>query len=204
MLKRGVPLSLIMDITQIIKDTSEESLRVKRDFFEDEKNINAISDAAEALIECYGRGAKVIVFGNGGSAADSQHFAAELMVRFEKERRSLAVVALTTDSSILTATANDYSFEDIFSRQIDALGNDSDVAVAISTSGSSKNVLKAVRTATRRGIKVIALTGSGGGELAKAADISISVNEKNTARIQEVHIVIIHMLSKLVEDSIGE
>jgi len=193
-----------MDVKKVIKNIAEESLRVKKDFFSDEQNIDAVSNAAEALIECYARGAKVIVFGNGGSAADSQHFAAELMVRFEKERKSLPVVALTTDSSILTAAANDYCFEDIFSRQIDALGNNSDVAVAISTSGNSKNVLKAVRTARRRGIKVIALTGSGGGELAKEADICVFVNEKNTARIQEVHILIIHILSKLVEDSVSE
>lgn len=193
-----------MDVKQTIKNIAEESARVKKEFFLDERNIDAVSFAAEALLECYRCGAKVIVFGNGGSAADSQHFAAELMVRFEKERRSLPAIALTTDSSILTAAANDYSFEDAFSRQIDALGNDSDVAVAISTSGNSKNVLKAVRAARRRGIKVIALTGSGGGELAKEANISISVNEKNTARIQEVHIIIIHMLSKLVEDSVAE
>ncbi|MBL7073322.1 MAG: SIS domain-containing protein [Candidatus Omnitrophica bacterium] len=192
-----------MDIKQTIKNIAEESLRAKKDFFLDERNIGAVSSAAEALLECYERGAKVIVFGNGGSAADSQHFAAELMVRFEKERKALPVIALTTDTSILTATANDYSFEDIFSRQIDALGNDLDVAVAISTSGNSKNVLKAVRAARRRGIKVIALTASGGGELAGIANISISVNEKNTARIQEVHIVIIHILSKLVENSIA-
>jgi len=191
-----------MDNRQIIKDIAEDSARVKKRFFSDERNIDAVSSAAKTLIECSRRGAKIIVFGNGGSAADSQHFAAELMIRFEKERKGIAAIALTTDSSILTAAANDYSFEDIFSRQIDSIANASDVVVAISTSGTSKNVLKAVKNAKNKGLQVIALSGSAGGELIKESDISILVSEKSTARVQEVHIVILHILSKLVEESV--
>ena len=191
-----------MDNRQIIKDIAEDSAQVKKGFFSDERNIDAVSSAAKTLIECARRGAKIIVFGNGGSAADSQHFAAELMIRFEKERKGIAAIALTTDSSILTAAANDYSFEDIFSRQIDSIANALDVAVAISTSGNSKNVLKAVKNAKKNGLQVIALTGSTGGELVKESDISILVNENSTARVQEVHIVILHILSKLIEDSV--
>ena len=143
----------------------------------------------------------MLIFGNGGSAADSQHMAAELVGRFEAERKALPCIALTTDSSILTAISNDYNFEDIFARQIEALGNAGDTVVAISTSGSSKNVIKGVKAAKAKGAKVITLTGKDGGELLNMADIAINVDAENTARVQEVHITIIHAICRLVENS---
>ncbi|MCK5450823.1 MAG: D-sedoheptulose 7-phosphate isomerase [Candidatus Omnitrophica bacterium] len=184
-----------------MKKIAEESLKVKKRFFEDDKNLEAISQAVETIVKSCNDGGKVLIFGNGGSAADSQHMAAELVVRFEKERKAFPCIALTTDSSILTATSNDYNFESIFSRQIEALGNVGDIVIAISTSGNSKNVIKGVKAAKAKEVKVIALTGKDGGELLSMADIAINVDVENTARVQEVHITVIHIICKLVEDS---
>ncbi|MFH1309401.1 MAG: D-sedoheptulose 7-phosphate isomerase [Candidatus Omnitrophota bacterium] len=191
-----------MDVKQIIKDILEESVRLKEEFFSDDNNISLVAESAATIIECYNAGGKVLVCGNGGSAADSQHFAAELMVRFEKERKALPCIALTTDSSVLTAAANDYSFDDVFKRQVEALAMPRDVLIAISTSGNSVNILQAVSTAKNKGNQTIALTGHSGGELAKKADVSVIVKSESTARIQEVHIMIIHMICKIVENSL--
>ena len=190
-----------MDLNKTITGIFDQSLEAKKKFLSDEANISAIAEAAEALVECYARGGKVIVFGNGGSAADSQHLAAELLVKFEKERKPLTAIALTTDTSILTATSNDYDFKKVFSRQVEALANSSDVAVAISTSGDSENILEGARAAREKNIPVIALTGREGGKLLKKADIAIVVKSDNTARIQEVHGLIIHCICKIVEDA---
>ncbi len=186
-----------------IKEMLENSIQVKQGFLADDISISRISSAAEALIECYKKGGKALIFGNGGSAADSQHMAAELVVRFEKDRKGLPAIALNTNTSTLTATGNDYDFKAIFSRQIDALAEPSDVVVAISTSGTSGNVVEGARAARKKGVTVIALTGRDGGELARLADIPIVVKNNNTARIQEVHIFIIHALCKLTEDAVG-
>jgi D-sedoheptulose 7-phosphate isomerase len=148
------------------------------------------------------KGGKVIVFGNGGSAADSQHMAAELVVRFEKERKGLPCIALNTNTSTLTAASNDYSFDKTFSRQVEALAEQRDVVIAISTSGNSKNVLEGAKEARAKKVPVIALAGRDGGELAAMADIPIVVRCENTARIQEVHIAIIHALCKIVEETV--
>ncbi len=190
-----------MDNKDLIKSIFKESSGVKEEFLSDEANISKIAKAAETLIECYKKGGKVIVFGNGGSAADSQHLAAELLVKFEKERPPMAAIALVTDTSVLTATSNDYDFSEVFSRQVEALAGVSDVAVAISTSGNSPNVLEGAKKARMKKIPVIALTGRSGGQLAGEADISIIVKSDNTARIQEVHAVIIHSICKIVEDA---
>lgn len=162
-----------------------------------------ISEAAALLIDCLQSGSKVLAFGNGGSAADAQHIAAELVVRFEKDRRPLPAMALTTDSSILTAAANDYGYEGVFSRQVDALADSGDVAIAISTSGKSPNVLAAVRSARERGCAVLALTGAERAELAELADVALVVPSRRTARIQEMHVTIIHVLCYLVEMEIA-
>jgi D-sedoheptulose 7-phosphate isomerase len=141
----------------------------------------------------------VLIFGNGGSAADAQHVAAELVGRLERERAAIAAIALSTDTSILTAVANDYSFDRVFARQIEALGRRGDVALAISTSGASANVLAGVEAARTAGLVVVALTGRDGGALGNAADIHVNVPEQNTARAQEVHRTLLHILCELVE-----
>jgi len=191
-----------MDFTEVIKENINSSLRAKQEFLADNANISRIAEAAGALIECYERGGKVLVFGNGGSAADSQHMAAELVVRFMKERRALPCVALSANTSILTAAGNDYDFDAIFSKQVEALGGKEDIAFALSTSGNSPNVIKGVHTAAKKGIKVIALTGKDGGKLKELSDIPIVVNNSSTARIQEIHILVIHILCQLIEDSV--
>lgn len=160
--------------------------------------------AAQLLTERLREGSKVLFCGNGGSAADSQHLAAEFVVRFTYDRRPLSALALTADSSILTATGNDYSFEEIFRRQVLALGQPGDVLVAISTSGRSPNVIAAAEAAQRRGLSVIALTGSAGGELASFADVLCSVPSDVTARIQEVHMTIGHIWCDLVQELLTE
>jgi phosphoheptose isomerase len=159
----------------------------------------AIVDAAAAIGSALAAGGKVLVFGNGGSATDAQHFAAELVGRFERERVGLAVLALTTDGSVLTSVANDYTFERIFARQIEALGRRGDVAVGISTSGNSPNVLAGIEVAGTAGLTTIALTGRDGGAIGRAAAIHVHVADPSTARVQEVHRTVIHAVCKLVE-----
>ena len=150
-----------------------------------------------AMTDCLRAGGKVMACGNGGSAADAQHFAAELIGRFERERQELAAIALTTDTSILTAVGNDYSYDEIFSKQVRGLGKTGDILMGISTSGNSKNVVKAIEAAKKMGIKIIALTGNGGGKIATlldADDIHLCAPSTRTARIQETHLVLLHAL----------
>jgi D-sedoheptulose 7-phosphate isomerase len=162
----------------------------------------AIADAAEILIEAFRGGYKLLSFGNGGSAADAQHLAAELAGRFEAERPALPALALTTNSSDLTAIGNDYGFDAVFRRLVAAHGRLGDVAVAISTSGTSANVVAGLREARDRGLSTIALTGRSGGELAPLADVAVIVPSDVTARIQESHGVVCHVLCELVEDAL--
>jgi D-sedoheptulose 7-phosphate isomerase len=161
-----------------------------------------IVDAANVIAESLKSGGKVLLFGNGGSAADAQHLAAEFVGRFVLERSPLPGIALTTDSSILTAVGNDYGFDQVFVRQILALGRPGDVAIGISTSGNSPNVIKAVQAAGERGLRTIGLAGRDGGALAKAVEIAITVPSTNTARIQECHIAVGHVLCELVESEL--
>ncbi|MEY3418892.1 MAG: hypothetical protein RJA46_663 [Pseudomonadota bacterium] len=150
-----------------------------------------------AMTNCLRAGGKVMACGNGGSAADAQHFAAELIGRFERERQELAAIALTTDTSILTAVGNDYSYDEIFSKQVRGLGKKGDILIGISTSGNSKNVVKAIEAAKKLDIKIIALTGNGGGKIASlldADDIHLCAPSTRTARIQETHLVLLHAL----------
>src|SRR6266571_286091 len=156
-----------------------------------------IARAAEIMVKCLLANGKILACGNGGSAADAQHFSAELLNRFERERPGLAAIALTTDTSTLTAIANDYDYEQVFSKQVSALGQAGDVLLGISTSGNSKNVVRAIAAAHEREMRVVALTGRGGGEIGKllgAEDVNICVPHSQTARIQEVHLLALHCL----------
>lgn len=150
-----------------------------------------------AMTNCLRAGGKVMACGNGGSAADAQHFAAELIGRFERERQELAAIALTTDTSILTAVGNDYSYDEIFAKQVRGLGKKGDILIGISTSGNSKNVVRAIEAAKKMGIQIVALTGNGGGKIAgllDANDIHLCAPSTRTARIQETHLVLLHAL----------
>ena len=160
-----------------------------------------IADAARILIEALRAGKKILVCGNGGSAADSQHIAAELVGRFKREREALPAVALTTDTSILTSLANDYAFERVFARQVEALGRKGDVLVLISTSGNSGNLNAAARAARAAGVSTLALLGRDGGSLKPEVDISVVVPSSDTARIQECQSTIYHILCDLVESA---
>ncbi|MBI5598317.1 MAG: D-sedoheptulose 7-phosphate isomerase [Deltaproteobacteria bacterium] len=183
---------------ELVLRSFKESLRLKEQFFS-KKNVSAIVEAAGWIAESFKSGGKLMIIGNGGSAADAQHVAAEFVNRFEIERPPLPAVALTTDSSVITSVGNDYDFSLVFSKQVKALGRAGDVLLAISTSGESKNVIKAVETAKKTGIKTIALTGKDGGELAKKGDLVMNVASKSTPRVQEVHITVCHIICELVD-----
>ena len=184
-----------MDLTLRINkqfDDSAETKRQSRDVL-----AKPIAETIQAMAECLRKDAKILCCGNGGSAADSQHFAAELINRFEMERPELAAIALTTDSSVLTSIANDYDYNQIFSKQVRGLGRKGDVLLAISTSGNSTNVIAAIEAAHARNMIVVALTGRDGGKMGavlKPGDIHICVPAKVTARIQEVHLLVLHCI----------
>jgi phosphoheptose isomerase len=168
------------------------------------RGAEAIGKAAAALTTALGAGHKILVFGNGGSAADAQHFAAELIVRYERSRPARAALALTTDTSILTATGNDLMFEQVFARQVDALGRPGDVALAITTSGTSLNVLRALEAANARGLVTIALTGRDGAEAGKLAAVHVNVAADRTALAQEVHTTVLHVLCELIDEDLQD
>ena len=189
-----------MDINKRIikhfKDSAELKLKVK------DALAKPIAESAQIFFDCVTNDGKILCCGNGGSAADAQHFAAELLNRFEKERPGLACVALTTDSSVLTSIANDYDYNQIFSKQVRALGLPGDSLLAISTSGNSPNVLAAIHAAHERSMRVIVLTGRDGGEMARALndkDVLICVDAHSTARIQEVHLLTLHCLCDIID-----
>ncbi|MDX2501410.1 MAG: D-sedoheptulose 7-phosphate isomerase [Deltaproteobacteria bacterium] len=180
----------------IILGILEDGIAVKRSCIE--SHLDDIIKGADMLADCVAAGGKVMLFGNGGSAADAQHLAAEFVNRFQIERPPLAAIALTTDTSILTSIANDYRFDDIFSKQIKALGKKGDIAWGLSTSGNSPNVVKAVQSARKLGMTTIGMTGRGG-ELAECADLVLAVASDTTARVQESHITLGHILCELLE-----
>ena len=163
-------------------------------------NLDAVVEAARLIRDAHAAGGKLLIFGNGGSAADAQHISSELVNRFQREREAIAAVALTTDASILTSVANDYEFDRVFVRQIEALGRRGDVALGISTSGTSVNVVRGMEAARDRGMKTIALTGRDGGVVGRAADVHVNVPDASTARVQEVHRTLIHAICELVEE----
>jgi D-sedoheptulose 7-phosphate isomerase len=188
-----------MDLADRVREHFRESIAVKQAA----AALSAtIADAAKLMAECLLRDGKIMACGNGGSASDAQHFSAELLGRFELDRPGLPAVSLVTDSSTLTAVSNDYSFDEVFSKQVRALAQPGDTLLAISTSGNSPNVLKAIHAAHERGTTVVALTGRDGGALARelhADDIELRVPSERTCRIQEAHIVIIHCLCDLID-----
>jgi D-sedoheptulose 7-phosphate isomerase len=183
-----------------IKDILLESIQVKEEILRNQ--IDQIVEIAQLMIDCLKKDGKVIVFGNGGSASDSQHIAAELVGRFKKDRSALAGIALTTNTSILTSLANDYGYDVVFSRQIEALGKKNDVVWGISTSGKAKNVALGIKQAKKMGIKTVALSGGDGGDIVKLADVSLLVPSKITARIQEAHITIAHIICEIIEQEL--
>lgn len=185
-----------------IEKSIKESIKVKQDILKDKKLLSLINSAAEYCIECFAQGNKILLCGNGGSAADAQHIAAELSGRFQFDRKPLYAEALHVNTSFLTAVANDYDYDRIFSRMVEAAGKGGDVLIALSTSGNSKNVLKAVEQAHKQEMVIIGLTGSKGGKLDKLSDICIKVPSGNTARIQESHIMIGHILCEKIENTL--
>jgi len=189
-----------MDLISRISENFSESAHLKLQSMD--ALAGPIAAAAERMVQCLKNDGKILVCGNGGSAADAQHFSAELLNRFEMERPGLAAVALTTDSSTLTSIANDYDFEQIFSKQVRALGHADDVLLAISTSGNSRNVITAVQAAQEAQMGVVALTGRNGGNMSEIllpSDIHICVPAASTARIQEVHLLILHCLCDAID-----
>jgi D-sedoheptulose 7-phosphate isomerase len=181
----------------IILKRFKESSEVKTRFLKE--NLPKLLDLIKLIARTFEAGNKIFFFGNGGSAADAQHLAAEFVNRYVIDRPPLPAIALTTDTSILTSVSNDISFNDIFAKQLRALGKEGDVAIGISTSGNSSNVIKAFEVAKEMGMKAVALTGNDGGALAKLADISLVVSSSSTPRIQETHILIGHILCEMVE-----
>lgn len=185
---------------QRIEELFQASIAAKQESLDAIKK--SIATAADAMLHTFQNQGKVLSCGNGGSAADAQHLSSELLNRFEREREGLAAVALTTDSSTLTSIANDYAYNKIFSRQVQALGNGNDILFAITTSGNSENILTAIEAAHEKKMRIIALTGKDGGKLANALstnDIEIRVPSDSTARIQEVHLLVLHCLCDLVD-----
>lgn len=178
----------------------EENRKIIQDLI---RKNELIEKAGEIIINSLQTNGKLLIAGNGGSASDAQHFASELVGKFKKERKALPAIALTADTSTLTAIANDYSFERVFSRQIEALAKRGDVFFGISTSGNSRNVIEALKTAKKADCQIIGLTGRTGGEIKNYCDVLINVDSENTARIQEAHILVIHILCKLIEESLS-
>ncbi len=189
-----------MDLVKRINQHFTDSAQVKLKAME---VLSApLSEAGQLMAACLKNGGKILACGNGGSAGDAQHFSAELLNRFEMERAPLAAIALTTDSSTLTSIANDYHYDEVFSKQVTGLGRDGDVLLAISTSGNSPNVLRAIEAAHERGMKVVALTGKQGGKmtaLLRDGDINLCVPSGSTARIQEVHLICLHCMCDAID-----
>lgn len=192
--------NLDKDFSSSFEEMIGESIQVKKRVLEEQ--IATLNEIVGVLLRSLRSGHKVLLFGNGGSAADSQHIAAELVSKFRRERQALPAIALTTDTSILTSIGNDYSFDDIFARQVEAWGQEGDVAIGISTSGNSANVLKAFRMARDKGLTTVGLTGLDGGKLKDAVDVCFRAPSQSTPRIQEVHITVAHAICELLEQEL--
>lgn len=187
---------------QKIKSIIGKSKDVKEKVYQDDELIMAVDYATHEIIDCFNEGCKVLLCGNGGSAADAQHIAAELSGRFYYDREPLFAEALHVNSSYLTAVANDYSYDEIYSRLVRGMGRSGDVLIGFSTSGNSKNVVKAFKTAQEKNMFTIGFTGEDGGELEKYSDIIINIPSTDTPRIQECHIMIGHIMCELIEEKI--
>lgn len=185
-----------------ISELLRESVKVKEALCRQALELEKIEKVSSAIVGAIKKGRKVILFGNGGSAADAQHIACELAGRFKKERRGLPAISLTTNTSALTAIANDYSYDEVFSRQVDGIVNKGDVVIGISTSGNSVNIIRGVKAAREKGALTVGLTGATGGKLDRIVDICIKVPSNDTPRIQEAHITIGHIICQLVEEGL--
>lgn len=191
--------------TTVIRKQIKESISVKEALLASDELVGAIEKIVTMLSECFKSGSKLLIAGNGGSAAHAQHFAAELVGKYDKrERKALPAIALTTDTSILTAWSNDYEFDTVFERQVEALANEGDVLVVLSTSGNSPNLIKAVELAKEKGVKTIALLGKGGGKVKGMTDVELIVPSNETPRIQEVHTLLVHVITEEVERGLVE
>ena len=185
--------------TQLACDRLRESIELKQSMLANDELLGLLDEAAQACIKCLTSGGKLLLFGNGGSAAEAQHIAAELVGRYLRSRRALAAVALTADTSSITAIGNDYSYDQVFSRQLEALGNDGDVAIGLSTSGKSPNVIAALSTARIKGLTTIGITGGSGGHLPRLVDYCLCVPSSITPRVQEAHMWLGHTLCEIIE-----
>jgi D-sedoheptulose 7-phosphate isomerase len=183
-----------------IKEYFQDSVKVKEAFFNSDEQNNNILKIAETCTEAILGGKKILICGNGGSASDAQHFAGEIVGRFLKERPGYACVCLNTDTSVMTAIANDYGYEEVFSRQVEGIGQTGDVFIGISTSGNSKNVISAIEKCKNKGMFSIGLLGGTGGKVADMCDLSLIVPSKTTSFIQETHITVVHILCKIIEE----
>lgn len=190
-----------METKQIIQTLIADSIDAKKKMLDDGQLVY-IQSIANKIIEAYQNRKKLIIFGNGGSATDALHFAAEVVCRFEKNRKAIPAIALTENISSITAIGNDFGYDQVFSRQIEAFAQEGDIAIAITTSGNSINVIKAVQVAKKIDMFVIGLTGSDGGQLKILSDMCYCAPSKSTARIQECHILLIHIISKLIEEKL--
>ncbi len=184
---------------ETIVDIINKSIEIKKSILKDNNLIAKINLTSQAIIKAYNSNKKVILFGNGGSAADAQHLAAEFVNKFYLDRKSLPAIALTVNTSILTAIGNDYSFEQIFSKQLEGIGDEGDIAIGISTSGNSKNVIEGLDFAKQNKLFTVGFTGKGGGKISNIVDICINVPSDDTPRIQEAHIMIGHIICEIVE-----
>jgi len=190
---------MVREHDPIVEISIRESLAVKQALLDDQKLLSRIARVGRACVTALRKGHRILLFGNGGSAADAQHIAAELVGRFRRERPGLPALALTTNASTLTAIGNDYSFEDVFARQVEAFGNKGDVAIGISTSGNAANVLGGIAMARARGLLTVGMTGKTGGKLGKQVQYCLGVPAEATARVQEAHILIGHVLCEIID-----
>jgi D-sedoheptulose 7-phosphate isomerase len=191
-----------LGIERLVADRIRESVAVKQALLQNEEFLALVAEVARAIVESLRRCGTVFFFGNGGSAGDAQHLAAELVGRYLRERRGLAGLALTTNTSCLTAIANDYGYDSVFARQLQAMGSAGDIAIGISTSGNSANVLRAAEAAREKGMITVGMTGMDGGKLKSLVDYCLCVTADHTARIQEAHILIGHILCEIVEEEL--
>lgn len=189
-------------MVKFIREYIREALDVKTQILNSDELLTKVDSIAEVIVNAYKNGKKVLVAGNGGSAADAQHIVAELVSKFNIDRPALNSIALTTNTSILTAVGNDYSHEYIFARQIEAYGQEGDIYIAISTSGNSKNIVKSIETAKNRGLKIIGFTGMGNGKMDEICDYLIKIPSDKTPIIQEAHIMIGHVICAMVEKNL--
>ena len=189
---------------ELICERLRESIAVKQSLLEDQTLLNAVAELSQEIINCFQRGGKLVLCGNGGSASDALHFAGELVGRFQRERPAWPAVVLNADVATMTAVSNDYGYENIFARQVCGLVSERDMFIGISTSGNSENIIRAVKAAKERGAKCAAFLGGNGGKIAQEVDFPVTVPCSVTARVQECHICLIHILCELTENALSE